>query len=437
MTELTKRKLIWPAIVLSCAPILFIIPFPSTATPSSVAMYLSALAGYVGTMFLLWTYVLGAKSVIGIVFDDLAPILKVHKNLGMWGSLAFLLHPLLVAYGYFELTVKAALYILSPDISTAFERHVTLGRFAFLVILVVWLTSKVVRKRIGFRAWKYIHYFSYIALPFVLLHIPDIGSAYATHPLVRIYYFAIICLFALFTLFRIPGWLNLDRKKYVITEHTKITDEDYMMVVKPLQKKWLAPKPGQYIYLKVGFVSEDHPFTVAYYDKNTGMMWLDYRVFGAFTKYIATLKSGHVVNLAGPYGSFMGNMTKDTSVLNVYIAGGIGITPFLQRIRDEATSRPQLLFAANKTYQTAVMVPQVKSILGNRCIAIYSREATVAPGDEKGHIDEKLLRHYLPDPQKYHYYLCGPESFVHTITNILHHSMHVQKEYIHTEDFSW
>lgn len=436
MNERLKRRFIWPAILISCLPLLFIIQFPAKISASSAALYLSALAGYVGVVFLLWMYMLGAKSAMGVLFKDLAPVLSIHKDLGKWGSIAFLLHPLLVAYSYFEVNLRALTYVAWPDITTAMERHVTLGRVAFFIIIIVWLTSKVFRNALGFRAWKYLHYFAYVSLPFALLHVPELGSQYIGHDIVRGYYWTLVGVFALFSLFRIGGWLNLDRKTYTIASHTQLSEQDFMLVVQPRTKHWLKPSAGQYVYLKQGIISEDHPFSLTYYDKNTGNLTLIYRVFGSYTKYLSTLAPGKNVSLMGPFGSFTTDLPADSTQPVVYIAGGVGITPFAQRIIDESHARPQILFAANRTHTSDILIPSLRQILGNRLVSIYSREAPLNQYEEQGHINEDVILRHIGAPQAYHFYLCGPQDFVKECERILK-NIGVPAKQVKVEEFSW
>lgn len=244
-------------------------------------------------------YILGAKSVMSIVFHDLAPVVKIHKKLGKWGSLAIVLHPLLITYSYGE----GVFYSVLPHISTKFERHVTLGRISLWLIIFTVILSLYFRKKLGFRTWKYIHYLAYISLPFALLHVPDIGSQYIKLTVVKGYYIGLVGLFFVFTVLRIRGLFNLDKHRYTVVSNQKLTANDYLLRLKP-DAIAIAPKRGQYIYLKLGYISEDHPFSVTRYNESNGELFLTYRTFGMFTHVAAHLQPDKKVFIGGPYGSF-------------------------------------------------------------------------------------------------------------------------------------
>lgn len=430
MNERIKPKYIWPALVISFLPVLFILHTPAQFDLKPVALYLSAVTGYAGVLLLLWMYCLGAKSAMGLVFKDLAPVLEIHKNLGKYASIAFLLHPLFIIYSYGE----SLIYPLIPHIDTPFEQAVTLGRISFMIIVMLWISGVLLREKLGFRPWKYLHYFAYISLPFALLHVPNVGSQYMAWPLVRSYYFAIVGVFAIFSLIRLSSWLNLDRKPYIITSHQQLTPDDFVMTLKPTDA-YMEPKLGQYVYVKNGFISEDHPFSVTYYNPKTRELTLAYRVYGGFTKFLSKLTNGTEVQLGGPYGAFMSNLPSDDTHPVVYVAGGIGITPFVQRILDENETREQWLFVANRTHASAVLVTDMQQHLGTHCVPVYSREPALK-GEEQGHISAELLSKYLTQPTRYSYYICGPKEFTTEARRILS-NMGVQDMQVHSEKFSW
>lgn len=405
-------------------------------TPGPIALYLASVTGYIGLMLLLWMYVLGAKSVMGLVFKDLAPVIKVHKDLGKYGSLAFLLHPIFAVYGFFSPSLKSLIYIVLPDVSTLTARHIALGQIAFFFIAMIWVTSILLRKKLGFRAWKYIHYFAYISLPFAILHVPGLGPQYMSSRFVKVYFLGILGIFLVTSIIRLSGWLNFDRTKYVIASHTALTDTDNMLIMQPATDQWLHPRPGQYVYVKQGFISEDHPFSAAYSNPENGEITIIYRLQGNFTDFLSGLKRGEEVSLMGPFGTFTDDMPEDTTKPVVYLAGGIGITPFVQRVLDGDPSRTQLLIMANRTHASAPLVSTLRKTLGSKLVTLYSREAPANDSEEAGRISEQLLRKYITAPTEPLYYVCGSEPFVEECKRILG-TMGVAPEHIRQEEFSW
>ncbi len=436
MNKNIAPRILWPLIIASCAPLLFIIKLPPKMTSSSIALYLASLTGYAGLMLLLWMYVLGAKSVTRLFFKDLAPVLGVHKDLGKYGSIAFLLHPVFAVYGFFTPSLKSLTYIFLPNTSSLIYRHIALGQIAFYCIAVIWVTSIFFRKRLGFRAWKYIHYFAYFSLPFAILHVPDLGPQFMASRMVKLYFLAIAGSFVVASLFRLSGWLNLDRKRYIIVNHSKITDHDFMIVLQPTTDEWLAPEAGQYVYVKQGIISEDHPFSVTYYDEESGELTIIYRYTGTFTRYLTGLAQGEEVSIMGPFGAFTQDIPEDGQQPVVYLAGGVGVTPFVQRLIDNRRDQSQLLFMANRTHSTAPLVRTLKKALGDRLVAIYSRDMPAGAGEESGRISEALLRKYIAAPRSSVYYICGSEPFVEECKRILGR-MNIAPERIRQEEFSW
>ena len=431
MNEIKKRNVLVGLIILSVIPTLLLVRFPGSLTAKSFALYLSAITGYLGLLLMLWEYIIGAKSVFGLFFADLAPVLKIHSWLGKYGTLLIFAHPLLVMYAYGE----DLLYTVVPHVSSQFERHVTLGRISFLLVLLVWVTSAIARGKIKFRPWKYIHYLAYIALPFGFLHVPDVGSQFMSHTSIRIYLYCLVIVFALFTLLRARSFFNLDKSLYFVTRQRQLNDDVFMLELEPRNNR-VVPKRGQYVYVKLGNISEDHPFSVAQYDERTGRLTIIYRVFGAYTQDMARLQAGEKVWIGGPQGSFMHEITTSNRP-RVYIAGGIGMTPFIDDIVRPRDKREQWLFYSNRTIASAPLVPEFRRVLGERLVTNYSQEKSeVDPSSTLGRINTGLITSKLPVPAQYDYYLCGAENMLDSVSDQLS-SLGVPKAQIHREAFSW
>lgn len=430
MKEIIKHRLLVGTIILSLVPAALLMNIPSAFEYQAVAMWLSAVFGYWGIVLLLWMYVLGAKSVMSMVFKDLASVLSIHKWLGKYGSAAILLHPLLIVLGYGE----SLLYIVLPELGMEFGRHVTLGRLAFLLVLITWFLSYFFRKKLGFRPWKYIHYLAYICVPFVLLHVPDIGSNIISSASVWAYFWLLVIVFILFSWLRLRGFLNLDKCRYDIVGVDQLTSIDYKIRLKPASGAIRPPKRGQYVYLKLGIISEDHPFSVVGYDEMTKEISIAYRLLGSFTKELAKLSVGHDVWVGGPYGSFMSDLSTDSNQPSVYISGGIGITPFVERMARENGAREQWLFACNRTHEVAVFVDWLRDIASNRVVSILSDDPNTR--DEQGYFSAEILQRYLTNPQKYHYYFCGPPAMKEPVYAELA-KLGIPENQIESEKFGW
>ena len=253
---------------------------------------------------------------------------------------------------------------------------------------------------------------------------------------VKAYYCSLVVVFLIFTLLRLRSVLNLDKHAYTIAGNRHLDAEDYLLWLSPVSRG-IMPRRGQYVYLKTGYISEDHPFSMTQYNETNSDLYLTYRVFGEFTKYLASLETGTKVFVGGPYGSFTEEIDAEPSRPVVYIAGGIGITPFIERILRENARREQWLFAANRTPDSAVFISTLQPLLGSRCVTVYNEGHTQPlPNEESGFLTSDIIHKYLTDPSQYDYYICGPPPMMNAVTKMLK-DMGIALKHIHTEKFGW
>lgn len=433
MTEYQKRMILIAAIITSLVPAILLMKFPTLVSFGTVALYISAILGYMGIVLLLWMYILGTKSVFGLIFQDLASVLSIHKWLGKYAPLLIFLHPIFVTIGYGE----QWFYSILPQAGTLVQRHVLLGQISIWLLAGTWLISAYIRGRMSWRIWKYIHFLAYICVPFALLHVPDLGSQEHGSTLVKAYLFTLGLTFVAFFAIRLRSLLNFEKAQYTVMRHIQLTDLDHMVQLHPIQPLGRVPRRGQYVYIKLGFLSEDHPFSITQYDEKTGDITLAYRIAGMYTKEVQKLLEGSIVLLSGPYGKFTDELAHDDTQPVVYIAGGIGITPFVDRIVRESEAREQWLFAANRNRSLAVLYEPLKKRLGDRAVAIYNQQDGIPlANEESGYITADLLTKYLGDLHRYHYYICGPSPMMHAVRRALA-DMGISESSIRSEKFGW
>lgn len=98
-----------------------------------------------------------------------------------------------------------------------------------------------------------------------------------------------------------------------------------------------------------GLVGEPHPFTIS---SSSSAEWLSVSIktVGDFTEKIGTTKPGDYALIDAPYGRF--SFLEFPAQKYLFIAGGIGITPFMSMLRficDNRISREVLLLWGNRT----------------------------------------------------------------------------------------
>jgi predicted ferric reductase len=109
-----------------------------------------------------------------------------------------------------------------------------------------------------------------------------------------------------------------------------------------LDKGWRGHLPGQFAFITFDKKEGPHPFTIAGADQGDRTLRFQIKALGDYTRGLANhLKPGQVVKIEGPYGRF------DISRINpkarqVWIAGGIGITPFLAWLESLPASSGQI-----------------------------------------------------------------------------------------------
>ncbi|MET7030519.1 FAD-binding oxidoreductase [Sediminicola luteus] len=103
----------------------------------------------------------------------------------------------------------------------------------------------------------------------------------------------------------------------------------------------------------------------------------------------------------------------------VFIAGGSGITPFISIFRELYKHRNihgNKLIYSNKTSEDIIMEAELRTMLQNDFINIFTRENIV--GFRGIRIDRNFLVKNIADFGQ-NFYLCGPKDFVENITHLL------------------
>jgi ferredoxin-NADP reductase len=162
----------------------------------------------------------------------------------------------------------------------------------------------------------------------------------------------------------------------------------------------------------------------------------------AFKRVMGKASPGLEVKLEGPGGSFVLHRKADKPA--VFLAGGIGITPFLSIVRQAAhdkTAHQLYLFYSNRRPEDApfleVLTETAKQNPNCHLIPTMTHAADSRREwkGETGFIDKSMLVKYLPTIQGPIYYLAGPPAMVAAMRGMLTDSG-ADEDDIRTEEFS-
>jgi len=137
--------------------------------------YLTRATGLVSLVLLSATVVLGVVASVGWTRERWPRFLSqaVHRNLSLFCLALIVVHVVTtVADGYVPIGFADAII---PFRSPYRPLWVGLGAFAFDLLLAVAITSAV-RRRIGVRAWRLVHWLAYLCWPVALVHGLGAGS---------------------------------------------------------------------------------------------------------------------------------------------------------------------------------------------------------------------------------------------------------------------
>lgn len=161
----------------------------------------------------------------------------------------------------------------------------------------------------------------------------------------------------------------------------------------------------------------------------------------AFKRTLATAAFGTSLRIGDAMGSFA--LHKNAAKPGVFLAGGIGITPFLSIVRQAARDKDghQLyLFYANRRPEDAAYLDTLQTAAANHPSCAFIPTMTgmakshVAWMGETGRITREMLARYLPALQGPIYYVAGPPGMVSATRQMLVQAG-VDEDDIRSEEF--
>ena len=162
----------------------------------------------------------------------------------------------------------------------------------------------------------------------------------------------------------------------------------------------------------------------------------------AFKRAIHKLPAGSSILFQGPFGDF--TLHRDTARPAVFLAGGIGITPFRSMLRHATTMQSLhriFLFYANRRPEEVAFFEELRNLEqvnpNFRLITTITQPSNPTPKGvtESGYFTVKILEKWIPDLRTPIFYLAGPPGGV-TSMRLTLNAAGVPDDEIRTEEFA-
>lgn len=391
----------------------------------SITTSLGQIAGLTGlTLFSLNLILSSRLRFFDDFFYGLDRMYDLHKKLGVIGFSLILFHPLLLAVSYIQISLRSAALFLLPGSNTGLN----LGFIALLLLIaLVVITFYSAWK---YHNWKLSHKFMIGMFIFALLHSFAVGTDISRDLFLKYYLLALSILGLVLSFFHsFLGHFFHAGLSYKVVGVKRLNDKIVEIELTP-ERKALKFLPGQFIFISFqsSQVSEEtHPFSIVSIPSEAKLR-LVVKSLGDFTDTLKDLKTGTLARITGPYGKFsIANMPGKNQV---WVAGGIGITPFLSLAKDLPEDYKIDLYYCVYNTAEAVLIDELNSIRATRS------DFRLFPwySEEKGRINGEIISNLSGGLEGKGILLCGPDLFMADLSRQFK-KLNVPRHNIYFENF--
>lgn len=191
-------------------------------------------------------------------------------------------------------------------------------------------------------------------------------------------------------------------------------------------------RPGQFAFVKIrskGF-AEYHPFTISSGSKDPQLRFT-MKVLGDYTRRVRDkLVPGAEALVEGPYGRFN---PLEGPARQVWLAGGIGITPFISTLRsiEPGHGKEIHLFYCVREREEALYIDEMEALAAQ----VDDVHIHLITSNDGGRLTaDRVAERISQTPAEYSYYFCGPRPMLNALRTGLE-AKGVPSRAFHFEEF--
>lgn len=404
----------------------------STITSISSIWNLMSVVGKLtavwGLLLLFLNFILSTRAqLLDRAFHGLNNVYILHHQVGAYSLIFLLLHPMLSLGQYLGISLQTAFSFISLQSENI---PVYLGIIALDLMIILLILTFFVSLKYSF--WKKTHKLLGIVLIPASLHVIQISPTIQKSPLLAAYLFVFGGIAFIAYLYKTILWKYLTPYyEYEVTSVRVLQDMATEIVMKPIHKpmKFAA---GQFVFIRfycLGISDEEHPFSITAAD-NSDELSFCIKMSGDYTATLPVVKVGSKAKVQGPFGKFSTNYYRNNK--QVWIAGGIGITPFLSMTRSLNTDKRISLFYVVKD-DNELLYSQELSKLSHENPNFNAYVYTTKRMGKR--ITADYINEITPDLQEADIFICGPVPMMKSLKSQFK-KLGLKGSQIHTEEFA-
>ncbi len=191
--------------------------------------------------------------------------------------------------------------------------------------------------------------------------------------------------------------------------------DDVLGVRCSIETGWREARPGQFAFVTFEPSEGAHPFTISSVDARERVLGFEIKALGDYTARLrGRLAAGMPVRIEGPYGQFDFGRRQPTA-RQIWVAGGIGVTPFLAWLeslaRDPSTAPNADFHYCVRNRDTDAFVRRVEAL----CARVPSVRLVVHSDDRDPALHARMLWDDGAQSEPVEVWFCGPGGFGDTL----------------------
>lgn len=369
-----------------------------------IAVLVAKIGAFGGmAMFAVSLILSGRYSWMEKLFGGLDKMYIAHRFLGSFSLILLFLHP--VALTLIKLTQGAALKLWTDSTNIA----VMLGVVSLYIMLGLVIWSLYTKSK--YETFVRIH--RYLGYSFILgaVHAFMAGSVLSLGGFMYFYMLALTIFGSLsFLSYSVLRDIFHAPIRYKVISVNKF-DDLVEVQLEPISRI-ISFAPGQFVYIMFDQFQEHgyHPISISS-GRRSSTLRLVMRHAGDFTSAIDKLKKGSTASVKGPYGNFTLDLSNPRKQL--WIAGGIGVTPFLSgamSLRKSTDSgHIEMIYASGDVKPYGL--EELEQIERTNKVFNYSLFAE----DKLGFVSFEAIKSQVPDIAERIIYICGPPPMLNAL----------------------